>query len=52
MADEPLRDETFRLDATIDRHWDAVADGRQAALDSDLDERLAATIRCVHALAG
>jgi outer membrane protein assembly factor BamB len=52
MADESSRDDTLRLDAAIDRYWDAVADGRLAAPDLDLDARLAATVRRVHALAG
>jgi outer membrane protein assembly factor BamB len=52
MADKPIRDDTPRLEAAIDRYWDAVADGRLASPDRDLDPRLAATIRRVHALAG
>lgn len=51
MADEPVRDDLQRGTA-IDRYWDAVANGRLAEPDRDLEERLAATIRRVHALAG
>lgn len=56
MADEPTRDTLARREAAFDQYLSAAAKGRLAkpdpARDPDLEERLAATVRRMHALAG
>lgn len=54
MTDESARRPDPRRETALDRYWDAVVDGRLAAPDPALapNDRLAVTVRRVHALAG